>query len=164
MPKIKVELTFDSIEELQNFFASGPVPAPTLVPQPQSPSQESQAGEQSSLGTSSTMTVVSSAQATPSSSVSAAATTVLPTMAAPSAATAPEADPEAIAKALHVEANEMIKRLPAGAGAVKAREILTKYGYARFRDVGDPTKAAAMITEFKATAAAAPPLVLATAV
>jgi hypothetical protein len=148
MLQIKVEMVFETLKEVQDFFALGA----SATPNPQSFTIKNDTPQTVYIDPTTIPLSPLASQPSATQQSSAGASMVETAAPASTQATAPTTDPEAIAKTLQVEANEMIKRLPSGAGAVKAREILTKYGFARFRDVGDPTKAAAMIAEFKAVA------------
>ena len=133
MPQIKVEMTFNNLAEVRSFFSN-----PSETPATQAPK---------------TVAHLSPDPAQSTSPAPAAATILPLTTVVPSAATAPAADdPKALADSVHVAMNDMIKKMPSGAGAAKAREILTKHGLARCRDVKDGAVAQALINDFAAAA------------
>jgi len=135
MPNVTVNIVFDSIEEARSFFADSVGPTGHVLT--------------TSYPKTDTITVAESSRPATASVVLAAATT------APQATVAPPApasasSPEDLVKRVHAEVNELIKRVPSGAGAVKSKEILLKHGYSRIRDVNDAAKAEAIIADLRA--------------
>jgi hypothetical protein len=99
-------------------------------------------------------TPVSSAPATPPLSAPSAAISTPQTTAAPVAAPAQAADNVDFGLAARTALSELVARFDAvapGSGAQKAKEIMTKHGLTRVRDV-TADKAPALIADFKSAA------------
>ena len=141
MTQIKVEMTFDSVEALLQYFSQAPVqttPAPTTgnpTPSVLLPHTTSAAIRSYSDREALTLPI-----SMPSQSQTVTA----------SLAPNPPQQEQDIASAVRGALDAMLQRLPSGTGAAKAHEILNKYGYKRTRDVADPAKAQSIIAEFKA--------------
>ena len=128
MAQIKVEMTFNSVEALLQYFSQVPTQgvvgaAPTTI-----------------RSYSDREALANLAISMPSQSQTATAT-IVPN---------PPQQEQDIASAVRGALDAMLQRLPSGTGAAKAHEILNKYGYKRTRDVNDPAKAQSIIAEFKA--------------
>lgn len=126
MTQIKVEMTFDSVEALLQYFSQQKF-ANQAAPVIRSYSDRE-------------ALMANLAISTPSQSQTVAAT-IVPN---------PPQQEQDIASAVRGALDAMLQRLPSGTGAAKAHEILNKYGYKRTRDVADVAKAQSIIAEFKA--------------
>jgi hypothetical protein len=166
MPKVNIHIEFDSIEEARSFFGQPPAAAFPANHYPPSGST-SQSGlpstaaaegklrelppEQRFTAYTQTPAVVLSnqiASSQPRSTITPAS--IAPTIQPSVPAVAPSGAPEDLVKLVHSEVNELIKRVPSGAGAAKSKEILLKHGFSRIRDVNDAGKAQAIIADLRA--------------